>query len=108
MKNDYPIIETKRLLLRKWKSQDFAPFYKINSHPKVCQYLPKILTESESNEFANKIIQKFQNQGFGLFALEINDSGKFIGYTGLNIPNFDAPKMPSGGPGILSNSVSLL
>ena len=49
MKNDYPIIETKRLLLRKWKSQDFAPFYKINSHPKVCQYLPKILTESESN-----------------------------------------------------------
>ena len=89
------MIETKRLILRNWNSQDFTPFYKINSHPQVCQYLPNQLTESESNEFAHKIIQKFKEQGFGLFALERKDNGTFIGYTGLNTPNFDAPFMPN-------------
>ena len=89
------MIETKRLFLRHWKNEDFLPFFAINSHPKVCQYLPKPLTESESNELANKIIQKFDTQGFGCFAIERKDTGTFIGFTGLNIPNFDAPFMPA-------------
>ena len=89
------MIETNGLILRHWKSKDFEHFYKINSHPKVCQYLPKTLTRSESDSLANKIIQSFNTQGFGLFALEIKKISQFIGFTGLNEPNMIAPFMPA-------------
>ena len=89
------MIETKRLLLRHWKLEDLNPFYKINSNPQVCKFLPKQLSASESDEFARKIIQKFDVQGFGMFALEEKENKEFIGFTGLNIPNFEAPFMPA-------------
>ena len=89
------MITTKRLLLRHWTLKDLIPFYKINSHSQVCKYLPKQLTELESDELARKIIQKFDVQGFGMFALEEKENKEFIGFTGLNIPNFEAPFMPA-------------
>lgn len=89
------MIETKRLLLRQWKLEDLKPFYKINSHEEVCKYLPKQLNEFESNILAKKIIQKFDDQGFGLFALEEKENKEFIGFTGLNIPSFEASFMPA-------------
>lgn len=89
------MITTKRLLLRHWKPEDLIPFYKINSHSQVCKYLPKQLTELESDELARKIIQKFDVQGFGMFALEETSTNEFIGFTGLNIPSFEAPFMPN-------------
>lgn len=45
-----------------------------------------------SDAFVERIEQRFEEQGFGLWALEVVDTGEFIGYTGLN-------PMPDGVPG---------
>jgi len=87
-------IESKRIILREWQQSDFAPFARINSSKNVCEFLPKTLSEEESKQFAQRIIQRFTIQGFGLFALEDKKTSKFIGYAGFNVPKFEARFMP--------------
>ncbi len=81
-------IITPRLTLRNWQQQDFKPFAILNHDPEVMKFFPKILNEEESNNAINKFIAHFEKHGFGLLAVERNDNKKFIGFIGLNIPNF--------------------
>ena len=87
-------IETDRLILREWLPEDLAPFIALNKDPRVMECMPKLLTEAESTELANKIRTRFEKQGFGLFACVIKDTGEFIGYVGLNMPEFEAHFTP--------------
>ena len=89
------MIETDRLILRKWKKADLAPFASLNSCKHVSEFLPKTLNKEESDALAEEIMARFEKQGFGLFAVERKDSKEFIGFTGLNIPGFSAPFMPA-------------
>jgi len=89
------MIETDRLILRKWQDSDLEPFAALNSCEHVCEFLPNILSIEESNVLARKIISHFDKHGFGLFAVERKDTGEFIGFTGLSIPSFKADFMPA-------------
>lgn len=94
-KKNKAIIETARLLLREWQDSDLDPFFKINSCPNVCEYLAGPLTQEKSDALVTYIIGHMRQHGFGLYAVEVKDTGEFIGFTGLNIPAFDAPFMPA-------------
>lgn len=89
------MIETSRLILRPWRESDLKPFAEMNADPEVCEFLPCRLSEAESNEFARRIMAKFEEQGFGWFALELKQDNRFIGFAGLNRPSFEAPFMPA-------------
>lgn len=89
------MISTDRLILRHWQLSDLAPFSVLNASAKVCEYFPKTLTKEESDQLANNIIRHFDKHGFGLYAVELKSTKEFIGFTGLNIPSFSAPFMPS-------------
>ncbi len=88
-------LQSQRLILREWKTDDFSPFFKLNSCKHVCEFLPKILNRKESDSLATRIISDFNKNGFGLYAVERKDNHRFIGFTGLSIPRFEAPFMPS-------------
>ncbi|WP_193171899.1 GNAT family N-acetyltransferase [Nisaea nitritireducens] len=87
------MIETERLILRRWRAADREAFAALNASAEVCKFLPKRLTREESDAFADRIDDHFETRGFGLFAVERKDSGAFIGFTGLAVPRFDAPFM---------------
>jgi RimJ/RimL family protein N-acetyltransferase len=89
------MFSTERLILRKWQIKDLKHFVAMNENPQVMEFMPKILTAYESLEFAERIIEHFQNYGFGLFVCELRKSGEFIGYTGLNFTNFQASFTPA-------------
>jgi len=40
-------MQTARLLLREWKTEDRAPFAEMNADPWVMQYFPSLLTAKE-------------------------------------------------------------
>lgn len=80
---------TQRLTLRKWKAIDLSPFIEINRDPKVLEFLPGPLTATQTAAFIDRIQVHFQEHGFGLWAVEIKDTGEFIGFVGLSIPNFE-------------------
>lgn len=90
-----PILTTPRLLLRRWSSSDLAPFAEINADPAVMQHINVPMTRSESDAFARRIEQHFDRDGHGLWALEVRESGTFIGFAGLARQTFEAPFNPS-------------
>jgi RimJ/RimL family protein N-acetyltransferase len=88
------MIETERLILRRWKGEDLPAFAAMNADVRVCEFLSSTLTEEQSNAFAGRIVQHFADNGFGLWATEIKGGAAFIGFVGLSIPRFHAPFTP--------------
>ena len=88
------MIETDRLILRPWNDNDIAPFAEMNRDKRVMENMPKCLTPEESEEFYHRIVAEHQNCGYGLYAVELKDSGRFIGYTGFHRFDFDVPFAP--------------
>ena len=91
---DTTYIETDRLILRSWKMSDRDVFAEMNSNDNVMKYFPKPLSIEESNGFVDRINSEFEETGFGLYAVEIKETGEFIGYVGFHRFAFDAPFSP--------------
>ncbi|MEO1168585.1 MAG: GNAT family N-acetyltransferase [Pseudomonadota bacterium] len=85
------MIETERLILRRWRDADRAPFAALNADPEVMRYFPGTLTREESDALVDRIVAHFAQHDFGLFALEDKESGAFVGFTGFQIVGFSCP-----------------
>ena len=88
-------LETERLILRNWQESDVAPFVEMNHDPEVMKYFPAILSADETKILVMRIKSHFKEHGFGLFAVELKSEKKFIGFTGLAIPTFEAHFTPA-------------
>ncbi len=86
------MLETNRLILRKFKESDLESFAKINSNKKVCKFLPSIISKEESKEMIKRIIDHFDKYGFGFFAVQLKANNKFIGFIGIaRVDYFEPP-----------------
>src|SRR5258708_28090930 len=87
-------LRTDRLCLRRWVLDDRVPFAKLNSDPRVVEFLPGPLTREESDARADRAEAHFQQHGFGHWAVEIPGLTPFAGFIGLFIPPFELPFAP--------------
>ncbi len=78
--------------MRSWREEDCEPFAAMNADPQVMRHFSAPLTRGESDALVERITGQLTCHGFGLWALEVAETGEFIGFTGL------AP-MPDGVPG---------
>jgi RimJ/RimL family protein N-acetyltransferase len=85
-------LRTERLLMRRWRAADRDAFAAMNADPEVMRHFPAPLDRAASDVFADRIEARFDEQGYGLWALEVVDGPGFVGFTGLN-------PMPEGVPG---------
>jgi RimJ/RimL family protein N-acetyltransferase len=85
-------LRTARLIMRRWRDADREPYAAMNADPEVMRYFAATLSRAASDASADQIEERFERQGFGLWALEVADTAEFIGFTGLN-------PMPDGVPG---------
>jgi ribosomal-protein-alanine N-acetyltransferase len=88
------MIETDRLLLRRWRDADREPFAPMNRDPVVMEFFPSLLSRSDSDALVDRIEAHFAEHGFGLWAAELRETGEFIGYVGLAVPRFTAVFTP--------------
>jgi RimJ/RimL family protein N-acetyltransferase len=89
------VIETERLLLRAWQPSDETPFAALNADPEVTRYLRGPMRRDESDELLARIRGHWQEHGFGLYAVEVKDSGAFAGFVGLAVPSFLPEVLPA-------------
>lgn len=85
---------TSRLKLREWRDEDLEPFAALNADPSVMEFLPALLSRAESDAMAERIRGHFAEHRFGLWAAELREESKFIGFIGLNVPKFEAHFTP--------------
>jgi RimJ/RimL family protein N-acetyltransferase len=88
-------LSTSRLRLRRWQVADREPFAAMNADPVVMEFFPDRLTREQSEDLIEKIEAGFEANGFGLWALEVQATGEFVGFTGLAKPTFDAHFTPA-------------
>ncbi len=87
-------LETDRLVLRDWESDDLPLFKDMNKDERVMRYFPSVLTEKETESFFSRIQSEFDRNNWGLYAVELKSTGRFIGYVGLHEIGFDADFTP--------------
>ncbi len=88
------MIETDRLLLRQWTQEDKEPFARLNSDPEVMRYFPRPHTVDESNRTVDNLSRLIGQQGWGIYAVEEQQTGSFVGFAGLNCPTWKAHFTP--------------
>src|SRR3954447_26076899 len=86
---------TERLLLRPWRPADRAPFAALNADPEVMEHFPALLTRDQSDASIDRYRQRLEIYGYAFWALEVRDTGEFIGMTGIQNVPFDAPFTPA-------------
>jgi len=88
-------LSTERLHLRAWRPEDREPFAALNADPVVMEHYPSMLTREESDALADRIEARFAEHGWGLWAVEIVDTGEFTGYVGLSPQTWEAHFTPA-------------
>ena len=91
------ILETERLIIRKYTYDDFDALYEILSDEETMKYYPKPYDENGVNRWIKWCMDSYSQHGFGLWALELKESGAFIGDCGISMQNIDGEILPEIG-----------
>jgi RimJ/RimL family protein N-acetyltransferase len=89
---------TERLMLRRWRPSDRAPFAAMNADPEVMRYIRDgaTMTRAQSDELVDAIEAHWEQHGFGLWcAAPRDDPDACIGFVGLAIPSFLPAVLPA-------------
>jgi RimJ/RimL family protein N-acetyltransferase len=87
--------ETDRLRLRQWIEADREPlFARLNSDPRVMEFLPSLLDRAASDAMFDRLQSRINERGWGFWAVESKLDRQFIGFVGLNIPQYELPFAP--------------
>ena len=91
------IIETARLIIREYTMGDFDGLYEILSDAETMKYYPRPYDENGTRRWINWCLDSYRQNGFGLWALELKDTGAFIGDCGISMQNIDGEMLPEIG-----------
>ncbi|MCZ4124550.1 GNAT family N-acetyltransferase [Streptomyces sp. H39-S7] len=90
-------IRTPRLLLRRWHDDDLAPMAEINADPQVMRWIDdgSVRDLERTAESIERWEEEWDDEGFGIFAVELLASGELAGFTGLSVPEFLPEVLPA-------------
>ncbi|HEY3948154.1 GNAT family N-acetyltransferase [Phenylobacterium sp.] len=80
---DGAMIETPRLLLRRWRDTDWPAFAAMNADPEVMHDLGGPITRAESDGKLDRYAAAFDRDGLSRWVIEDRGSAEFLGYAGL-------------------------
>ncbi|GHI85413.1 GNAT family N-acetyltransferase [Streptomyces xanthophaeus] len=83
-------ILTPRLMLRRWHEDDLVPLSEINGDPEVMRWIGdgSVHDLDETAEDIERWEEEWDEEGFGVFAVELLGSGELIGAVGLSMPDY--------------------
>ena len=91
------ILETERLMIREYTLKDFDALFEILSDAETMKYYPKPYDENGVLRWINWCIDSYRQYGFGLWTLELKETGTFIGDCGISMQNIDGEILPEIG-----------
>lgn len=76
-------LETGRLRLRPITQADVAVYFSFFSDPETMRFYPSTRSLEETQEFVNRQLRRYENDGFGPWAVVLKTDSTLIGYCGL-------------------------
>lgn len=91
-RNEY-FIETERLKLRKLNIQDFDNLCTILQDEKVMYAYEGGFDKEQVRQWLDRQLIRYKENGIGLYAVILKDSGEFIGQCGLTMQDYKEAKV---------------
>lgn len=88
-------LETERLILREWRPEDREAFARMNADPMVMEFLPRIMDKDSSDKLMGRFTEHFKKYGYGPYAIELKETGEFVGFVGLRNVEFKSAFTPA-------------
>jgi RimJ/RimL family protein N-acetyltransferase len=79
-----PDLRTGRLLLRRWRESDLDPWAAMNADPQVREHFGDLLSREQSAASVASFEADLEERGWGWWAVEVQATGDFIGFCGLD------------------------
>jgi RimJ/RimL family protein N-acetyltransferase len=91
------VITTERLVLRRWRDEDRAPYAQLCADPEVMRWIGdgSVASPQEASAAIDRYETSWEEDGFGLFALEDRATAALVGFAGLAVPNFLPEVLPA-------------
>jgi RimJ/RimL family protein N-acetyltransferase len=89
------VIETSRLILRRWRASDLIPYAAMMADPEVTYWLGGGQGAAEAEAHIARMESGFEAGGFGIWAVECKADGAFVGSAGLADVREDIPFAPA-------------
>jgi RimJ/RimL family protein N-acetyltransferase len=77
------LLESRRIVLRRWRTEDLDAFANLSADRVVMEYLMPLTDRAASDAVALRIDDHFTQHGFGFWAVELPNVCPFIGFVGL-------------------------
>lgn len=91
------ILETERLFLREMTMDDFDSLYAVLADPEIMQHYPYSFDEERVRSWIERNMKRYTDDGFGLWAVCLKDTGEMIGDCGLTLQNIEGQMLPEIG-----------
>jgi RimJ/RimL family protein N-acetyltransferase len=88
-------LNSRRIVLRRWCSEDLDSFANLSANPVVMEYLMPLSDRAASDGLAHRINEHFTQHGFGYWAVELPGICPFIGFVGLARVTYPAHFTPA-------------
>jgi [ribosomal protein S5]-alanine N-acetyltransferase len=83
------ILETQRLLLRKFSLDDTNALARVLSDAETMRFYPAPFNRAEVEEWIARNLRRYAKDGHGLWAMVLKSNGELIGDCGLTVQNVD-------------------
>lgn len=91
------MIETERLVLRELTPDDFEALFDILSDPETMRHYPAPFDAEKVKGWIGRNLNNYARYGFGLWAVELKETGELIGECGVTFQNIDGETLPEIG-----------
>ena len=61
------------------------------------RYYPRVFSKEEVAKWVERNVERYENDGFGLYAVIRKDDGQFLGDCGITLQNIDGDILPEIG-----------
>ncbi|MBR4718772.1 MAG: GNAT family N-acetyltransferase [Lachnospiraceae bacterium] len=91
------VLETERLYLRKMNMDDYDALYEVLADSSIMQHYPYTFDENRVKDWIERNMQRYKENGFGLWAVCLKETGEMIGDCGLTLQQIDGEMLPEIG-----------
>jgi ribosomal-protein-alanine N-acetyltransferase len=88
-------IRTERLILRRWREDDFAPHARLSGDPHVMRYFHRTRSLDEGVAEGRWLAERFEHDGLGPWAVEAPRVARFLGFVGCWRTRREMPFTPA-------------
>lgn len=90
-------IETERLLLRELTHDDYDALYAVLADSDIMAHYPYTFDEARVRRWIARNMERYEQDGFGLWAVVLKETGAVIGDCGITMQNIHGAMLPEIG-----------